>query len=853
MLAKRCIACHGPDEHGRMAGLRLDTFDGATAKGAIIAGDSAKSRVVARITHPKTPMPPTGPRLTDDEVALMKRWIDEGAKYARHWSFEKLARPEPPAVKQTGWGRNAIDNFILARLKQEKLEPSGPADPYVLARRVALDLTGVPPDAALVQKFAADKSPEAYEKLVDALLESPRYGERWAKMWLDLARYADTQGYEKDNRRVIWPFRDWVIRAFNDNMPFDRFTITQLAGDLLPDPSVDDLVATGFHRNTMTNTEGGTDDEEFRDTAIRDRVAVTGQVWMGLSLGCAQCHTHKYDPVTHKEFYQFYAFFNQTADNDLPSDVPVLKLTPATSTLVLRELPPDKRRKTRIYDRGNYLTPGAEVEAATPEAFPAMPAAAPTNRLGLAEWLVSKDNPLTARVTVNRFWARMFGKGLVESEEDFGTQGTMPSHAELLDWLAADFVANKWDVKRLLKNIAMSATYRQSSDVTPALQQRDPANRLLARGPRFRLEAEAVRDQMLAASGLLSNKMYGAPVMPWQPDGVWLVVYNGDRWDTSKGEDRYRRALYTFMRRTSPYPSMMNYDAPTGEVCTVRRIRTNTPLQALTTLNDPVSMEAAEKLAARTVTAGNARATAEKLFQTALVRPAAKAETDRLLELHKQARAELKADPASANKLLRFSDNLYAEDREMTLLADTRTQPAVWRHHAASDPGPQWAAPEFDDKAWPAAAGPFGSGARPPDDVKLKVKWESDHLWLRTDLSLPAGAPVPERIRLAVRTNAQVYLYVNGVQGVEARWERAGYYDYVLSPAGQAAFKPGRNVIAVRITRNHAEAGAQFFDGGLYGTRPLDAARLTSDALDRAAWVVVANTVLNLDEMVTRR
>jgi len=263
----------------------------------------------------------------------------------------------------------------------------------------------------------------------------------------------------------------------------------------------------------MTNTEGGTDDEEFRDTAISDRVAVTGQVWMGLSLGCAQCHTHKYDPVTHKEFYQFYAFFNQTADNDLPSDVPVLTLTPTTSTLVLRELPPDKRRKTRIYEHGNYLTPGAEVEAATPEAFPAMPAAAPTNRLGLAEWLVSKENPLTARVTVNRFWARMFGKGLVESEEDFGTQGTMPSHAELLDWLAADFVANKWDVKRLLKTIAMSATYRQSSGLTPSLQQRDPANRLLARGPRFRLEAEAVRDQMLAASGLLSAKMYGPPAM----------------------------------------------------------------------------------------------------------------------------------------------------------------------------------------------------------------------------------------------------------------------------------------------------------------------------------------------------
>jgi len=330
------------------------------------------------------------------------------------------------------------------------------------------------------------------------------------------------------------------------------------------------------------------------------------------------------------------------------------------------------------------------------------------------------------------------------------------------------------------------------------------------------------------------------------------VVYNSDRWDTSKAEDRYRRALYTFMRRTSPYPSMMNYDAPTGEVCTVRRIRTNTPLQALTTLNDPVSMEAAEKLAARTVVAGNARATAEKLFQTALVRPAAKAETDRLVESHKKARAELKADPAAANKLLRFSDNLYAEDRDVTLLADARTQPASWRH-TATEPGPQWTAPDFDDQAWPSAAGPFGSGTRSPDDVKLKVNWDTDHLWLRTTVDLAAAGAIPERIRLAVRTNAQVYLYVNGVQGVEARWECNGYYDYALSPGGLAAFKLGRNVIAVMITRNHAEAGLQFFDGGLYGTRPLETTKLTSDALDRAAWVVVANTVLNLDEMVTRR
>jgi hypothetical protein len=832
VLTRRCVACHGADEHARQANLRLDTFAGATANGAIVPGDSAHSRVIARVTHPKTPMPPTGPRLTPEEVASLKTWIDAGAKYTRHWSFEKPTRPEPPAVKNEAWIKNPVDRFVLARLEKENLAPSPEADRYLLARRVALDLTGLPPDP--------EQAKLPYEQLVDELLKSPRYGERWAKVWLDLARYADTQGYEKDSKRVIWPYRDWVIRAFNDNLPFDRFTILQLAGDLTPDPSVDDLIATGFHRNTMTNTEGGTDDEEFRDAAIRDRIAVTGQVWMGLTVGCAQCHTHKYDPITHKEFYQLYAFLNQTADNDQPGDQPLLKLTSDTSTLIMRELPMEKRRHTRIYERGNYLTPGAEVEPATPEAFPPMPASWPTNRLGLAQWLVSNDNPLTARVQVNRFWARLFGKGIVETEEDFGTQGAQPTHPELLDWLATGFVANKWDVKALLKTIVMSNTYRQSSNATPEVLQRDPQNRLYSRGPRYRLEAEAVRDQALAVSGLLSKKMYGPPAMPWQPEGVWLVVYNGDKWDTSKGEDRYRRALYTFMRRTSPYPSMMNYDAPTGEVCTVRRIRTNTPLQALTTLNDPVSMEAAAHLAAR------ARSAAE-LFQLALVRPPSKAEVERLNMLHKQAKAELKNDPASANKLLRFTENLYGDGRDITLVADSRTTPATWRYHAA-DPGANWAAPDYDDNGWTAAQGAFGSGRRPPDDLKLPVKWDTEQLWLRTEVTL--AAPLPERYRLSVRANVQVELYVNGVQGVAAPWERSGYYDYAIAPAASAAFKPGRNVIAVKITRNHAEAASQFFDGGVYATRPLENAKVD---LDRAAWVVVANTVLNLDEMVTKR
>jgi hypothetical protein len=481
ILNKKCLACHGPDEHGRQAGLRLDTFAGATARGAIVPGDAAKSRVMARVTSEKMPMPPSGPRLTTGEVDVLRRWIAGGATYSEHWAYKKPAAVSLPEVKRQGWARNGIDRFVLARLEREGLAPSPEASREVLARRAALDLTGVGPEEKLLAAYLRDASPGAWEKYLDGLLASPRFGERWAKVWLDLARYADTQGYEKDNKRGIWPYRDWVIRAFNDNLPYDRFTILQLAGDLVEDPSIDDLIATGFHRNTMTNTEGGTDDEEFRDAAVRDRVAVTGQVWMGQTWGCAQCHSHKYDPISHKEFYQLYAFLNQTSDDDHPSDRPVLKLTAKASTLVMRELEEPKQRKTRIYERGNFLSPGEEVTAGTPAFLHAMPAKANKNRLGLAEWLMSAENPLTARVAVNRFWARLWGRGIVETEEDFGTQGSAPTHPELLDYLALEFQKD-WDVKRLLKTMAMSAAYRQDSAVTPLLKEKDPENRLLARG-----------------------------------------------------------------------------------------------------------------------------------------------------------------------------------------------------------------------------------------------------------------------------------------------------------------------------------------------------------------------------------
>lgn len=848
LLAKRCLACHGPDEHSRMANLRLDTREGATANGGIVAGASARSKVFARITDAQRPMPPAGERLNAAEVELIKRWIDQGANYARHWAFEPPKRHPLPRVTQAEWPRNPIDHFVLARLEQEKLRPSGEADRHTLARRVALDLTGLPPSAALLRAFVEDKSEQAYERLVDTLLSSPGYGERWARVWLDLARYADTQGYEKDSNRSIWPYRDWVIRAFNANMPFDQFTVKQLAGDLLPNATEDDLIATGFHRNTMTNTEGGTDDEEFRDTAVKDRVAVTGQVWMGLTWGCAQCHTHKYDPIAHNEFYQLYAFFNQTEDADKPSDEPVLKLEKA-STLILKELPAGKRRITRIQNRGNFLDPGDPVEAATPKAFHPMPEGAPRSRLGLAQWLVSPGNPLTARVTVNRFWARLFGRGLVETEEDFGTQGAAPSHPELLDWLATEFVRLDWDVKALLKTIVMSATYRQNSDVTPASLERDPYNRLLARGARFRLDAEVVRDQALAVSGLLSAKQFGPPVMPWQPEGIWQVVYNSDQWVTSPGEDRYRRGIYTFLRRTSPYPSMITYDAPTGEICTIRRIRTNTPLQALAALNDPVSMESAQRLALRTLesAAENPRARAERMFWLTLSRPPRTSEIDRVLTLHAEARDELAAQPDRAQKLLRYNETIYPGDRQITLI---EKQAPGWKY-TIDDPGPQWFEPGFNAAGWGEGQGQFGYFPKPPADVKIGTPWETDDLWLRMEFDAPA-IPV-ERLRMVVRCQGAFDAYLNGVPAAVVGLERNGYYEYAVEPEAAQTLKPGKNVLAARVRRTREKSAGQIMDVGLVAARSLDLTPKRQDDTDRAAWVVVANTLLNLDETLTRR
>jgi hypothetical protein len=661
ILAKNCFACHGQDEAKRAKGLRLDLRESAVkplknGDVAIVPGDPDSGELIARLIEEDETlrMPPkkTGNRLTPAEVETLRRWVEQGAAYARHWALIPPESLHLPEVRDTSWPRNGIDSWILHRLEQAGLKPSPEADRYTLLRRVSLDLRGLPPTSEEVDRFARDRAPGAYERAVDRFLDDAAYGERWARMWLDLARYADSAGYGSDPLRPnIWPYRDWVINAFNRNLSYDRFTLLQIAGDLLPEPSLEDRIATAFHRNTMTNTEGGTDDEEFRVAAIKDRVDTTMQVWMGLTIGCAKCHSHKFDPITQEEYYRFYAIYNQTADTDQPDERPTVpvpnpeisakireidgriaaikakigKSTPAPEAEkrkkeiaaleksqpkalevpVMAELPLDKRRTTRLLRKGNFLDPGDPVQPGVPAALHPLPPGAPVNRLTLARWLVDPKNPLTGRVAVNRYWAQFFGSGIVDTEEDFGTQGEPPSHPELLDWLAIRYRESGWDTKALLKLIVTSATYRQSSKARPELLEKDPRNRLLARMPRVRLEAEMVRDQALALSGLLSRKVGGPSVFPPQPDGLWQAAFNGQRtWSTSRGEDRYRRGLYVFWRRTVPYPSMAAFDAPSREICAIKRVRTNTPLQSFVTMNDPVYVEASQALGRRIVREG---------------------------------------------------------------------------------------------------------------------------------------------------------------------------------------------------------------------------------------------------------
>lgn len=916
---KNCVSCHGGVKRaGKISFIYRDVVVATNAadEKPIHPGDPDHSELIRRITTDDEDdrMPPAehAGKLSDHDVKLLREWIQQGAEWKEHWAWVKPVAPTTRKISRPKWVRQPLDTFVLARLDAEKLKPSPAAERIQWLRRASFDLIGLPPTPEEIKAFMADKSPLAFETVVDRLLASPRFGERWASPWLDAARHADSMGFEKDPLRTVWPYRDWVIRALNADLSFDHFTVTQLAGDLLPDPSLNDQIATTFHRETQVNTEGGTDDEEYRIAAVIDRVNTTWEVWQGTTMRCVQCHAHPYEPIKHEEFYRSFALFNTTRDWDLPDDSPVLRvplsetnfararqldeqmarlrreefatrtelfnstdswiplipdqalatkgtqltmqtnavggvevrtvgtvatfsqftiemplpdnlaqlgalrvevlpddpekarLTPekgfiitqlraailpplsptnglptqddaATNAMpgeiklvhcfgdevepaqeddaavrpdksgwganprltqtrravfvpagltqipagsrlkliishdqgandtaalvsrrlqlsaspqndwialserpefqerrrqlaslrkersaitdvrlpVMREQESEFRRPTAVFERGNWLAKGALVEPGVPGVFQSTNGD-PANRLAFAQWLVSPENPLTARVTVNRFWNELFGVGLVETVEDFGSSGEPPSNQALLDHLALRFQNELgWSAKQLLREMVLSATYRQDARSSAKLAARDPQNRLFARGPRTRLTAEMVRDQALAVSGLLSEKMFGPPVMPPQPEGIWDIVYSGAKWETATGEDRYRRALYTFLRRTAAYPSYLTFDSPSREVCVTRRIKTNTPLQALVTLNDPVYVECAVALAGRMRREGGeaVRKQIAHGYELATGRAPTKDALRKLEELHQTALARYSANPELAGKL----------------------------------------------------------------------------------------------------------------------------------------------------------------------------------------------------------
>lgn len=794
LLNKNCITCHGGVK--RQAGFSLLFRSDALAntesgKPAIIPGDPDNSEFIRRLTlkDPEERMPYKHPQLSDDDIDMLRRWIKEGAKWGDHWAYVPVQPVTVPVVEMKladkEWGDNNIDKFITEKLVQMNLQPSPEASKATLLRRVSLDVIGLPASQQIAENFLKQNNANAYEKLVDDLLASPQFGERWAATWMDLARYADTKGYERDDSRNIWRYRDWLIDAFNKDKPYDEFLIDQLAGDLLPNPSDAQYIATAFHRNTMTNDEGGTDNEEFRTAAVIDRVNTTWETIMGSTFACVQCHSHPYDPFRHEEYYKFMAFFNNTRDEDTYAEYPLLRefhqqdsskfislqnwlkqyaperaaeishflktgeptinsiaadsftnsaLTD-TKWLVLRNnavarlknvefnnqtqllfryqswkpggkwvihtgsatgpvignfnasntngkwttatisipainakqhlyftytnanlktaeetgiqfdwfyftnpfpgkgkpgydeayesfnalLSPNnvtltpvmvdnikaQFRSTHVFDRGNWLVKGEEVQPDVPQSLNPLPTGAPRNRLGMAMWMVDKKNPLTARAIVNRIWEQFFGQGIAETLEDLGTQGVPPTHKELLDYLSYKLMHEyKWSLKKLVKEILLSATYKQDAKLTATATEKDPFNRYYARGARVRLSAEQIRDQALAVSSLLNNKMFGPSVFPYQPGGIWLSPWNGATWQESKENEQHRRAVYTYWKRTAPYPSMITFDGTAREVCSARRIRTNTPLQALVTLNDSVYTESATYFAYRMQDAG---------------------------------------------------------------------------------------------------------------------------------------------------------------------------------------------------------------------------------------------------------
>ncbi|EON75166.1 hypothetical protein ADIS_4337 [Lunatimonas lonarensis] len=642
ILSDNCFACHGPDANKREAGLRLDLADAAYSalaenpgKYGIVPGKPRESEVWHRIVSSDEseimPPPSTNLALSAHQKKLIESWIKQGAPYEKHWAFVPPAKPEIPQVKNKDWPKNAIDFFVLKKQESLGLAPNPEANRERLLRRISFELTGLPPTLPQMDAFLADERADAYERLVDELLDSPAYGERMALLWMDVARYADSYGYQLDNLRTQWPWRDWVIHAFNQNLPYDTFIRWQLAGDLLPNPTKEQLLATGFNRNHKITEEGAIDEEEYRVTYVADRTNTLGKALLGITLECAACHDHKYDPISQKEYYELFTFFNniderrttttpidplvgtpasyakkplmEITDEDVRSVLSFVNKQDTAKLIVsvMGEL--DTLRKNHIRERGIFDAYGEEVFPATPEAILSFPASNPPNRLGLVDWLFDPQNPLTARVFVNLIWKDVFGRGIVNTPGDFGMQGELPSHPELLDWLARDFMENGWDIKRLMRQLVTSATFRQSVVADPRRMESNPDNTYYTRFSRQHLKAEFIRDMVLASSGLLVPKLGGPSVKPYQPPGLWEGATAGgstlSEYKQDSGAALYRRGLYTFVKRTVPPPSMLIFDASNRDQCEVERGNTNTPLQALVMMNDPTVLEAARVFASK--------------------------------------------------------------------------------------------------------------------------------------------------------------------------------------------------------------------------------------------------------------
>lgn len=695
ILSDRCFKCHGPDAQKREAGLRLDTEEGAYAalkdnkgKHAIIPGDPLSSVLYTRIITTDTAelMPPPSENLplSKFEIQLIEKWIKQGAKYKKHWAFIPPSKPSIPKVNDEEWPKQALDYFVLSAMEKKGYSPANESDKERLLRRVSIDLTGLPPSPELQDKFLKDGSPNAYEKIVDELLKSPHYGEKMAVSWLDIARYADSHGYQDDGLRTMWPWRDWVIHAFNKNYSYKQFVQWQLAGDLFPNASLEQILATGFNRNHKITQEGGVIDEEYRVEYVTDRTNTFGKAFLAITYECAKCHDHKYDPVSQRDYFGTFAFFNQVDEKGFQGDISLASLgdppnmqittkqidsvlrfinkkdTAPVTVMVMKDL--EKGRSTRLLRRGSYDAPADTVPFSTPASILGFDTKRfSNNRLGLAEWLFHKENPLTARVYVNRMWHQFFGRGIVKTLGDFGMQGELPTHPELLDWLAVDFMENGWDIKRLVKQFVTSATYRQSSELTKRKKENDPENIWLSRYSRKRLSAEEQRDLVLASSGLLVREIGGPSLKTYQPKGIWEASTSGRgqlaKYVQDHGDSLYRRTIYAFIKRTVPPPSLLVFDASNRDQCEVNRVQTSTPLQALVLMNDPQVLEASRVMAERFMKKGlDDEKTIQEIFKTIVCRIPSKKETSLLLDYYKKEEEQFASNRSRATKFLSIGE-----------------------------------------------------------------------------------------------------------------------------------------------------------------------------------------------------